>query len=109
MLLKHHESTQELEYKHLSAIHRMKDDQMRKQHQTELDNQKEYTSRAQRDLRRKHTSEHKQQPKSLKVSIYSTWIIQEIWCLDTPPRFLQYFDLSPSLMKKYHRKKAMKS
>ena len=67
MLLRHHESTQELEYKHLQAIHRLRDDQMRKQHQTELTNQKEYTLRAERELKRKHTLEVKQQPKSLRV------------------------------------------
>ena len=67
MLLRHHESTQDLEYKHLAAIHRLRDDQMRKQHQTELTNQKDYNSRAERELRKKHALEARQQPKSLKV------------------------------------------
>ncbi|KAL5016280.1 hypothetical protein ScPMuIL_005869 [Solemya velum] len=35
MLLRHHDSTQDLEYKHLSSIQRLRDDQMKKQHQTE--------------------------------------------------------------------------
>lgn len=41
---------------------------MRKQHLTELSNQKEYTNRAERELKQKHTTEVKAQPKSLKVS-----------------------------------------
>ena len=67
MLLRHHESTQDLEYKQLASIHRLRDEQMRKQHQTELSNQREYTARAERELKRKHAMEVKQQPKSLKV------------------------------------------
>ena len=67
MLLRHHESTQDLEYKQLAAIHRLRDDQMRKQHQTELDNQREYNARAYRETKRKHAMEVKQQPRCLKV------------------------------------------
>ena len=67
MLLRHHESTQDLEYKHQAAIHRLRDDQMRKQHHTELANQKEYTERVKRELKRKHATEVKNQPRSLRV------------------------------------------
>lgn len=67
MLLRHHDSTQDLEYKHLSSIQRLRDDQMKKQHQTERDNQKEYNARAEQELRKKHATEVKQQPRSLKV------------------------------------------
>jgi len=56
-----------LEYKHMAAIHRLRDDQQGKQHRTELANQKEYTSRAERELKNKHSMEMKQQPKSLKA------------------------------------------
>eukprot|EP00918_Siedleckia_nematoides_P017313 GHVU01037203.1.p1 GENE.GHVU01037203.1~~GHVU01037203.1.p1 ORF type:complete len:968 (+),score=169.62 GHVU01037203.1:22-2925(+) len=66
MLLRHHESTQDLEYKHQAAIHRLRDDQMRKQHQTELNNQKDYTERVKRELKRKHNTEVKNQPRSLR-------------------------------------------
>ena len=67
MLLRHHESTQSLEYKHLDEMHRLRNTQMRKQHDTELTNQKEYTSREERKLRQKHAMQVKAQPKSLKV------------------------------------------
>ena len=75
MLLRHHESTQDLEYKQLAAIHKMRDDQMKKQHQTELTNQKEYTTRMEREMKRKHSMEVKQQPKSLKVRHRPKWIL----------------------------------
>eukprot|EP00058_Branchiostoma_floridae_P011233 XP_002596721.1 hypothetical protein BRAFLDRAFT_280196 [Branchiostoma floridae] len=67
LMLRHHEATQDLEYKHLAQIHRMRIDQMKKQHQTELSNQMEYNKRAERELRKKHLLELKQQPKSLKA------------------------------------------
>lgn len=66
MLLGHHESTQELEYKQLIAIQKIRDDHLRKQHVTERENQKEYNSREESNLRKKHLLEHKQQPRSLK-------------------------------------------
>ena len=67
MLLRHHESTQDLEYKHVTAIHRLRDEQQSKQHRTEQLNQKEYSKRAERELKNRHAMEVKQQPKSLKV------------------------------------------
>lgn len=67
MLVRHHESTQNLEYKQLDEMHRLRNTQMRKQHDTELSNQKEYNSREERKLRQKHTLQVKAQPKSLKV------------------------------------------
>lgn len=66
MLLRHHESTQELEYKQLLAIQNLRDEHLRKQHATERENQKEYNSREESNLRKKHALEHKQQPRSLK-------------------------------------------
>ncbi|XP_023235832.1 serine/threonine-protein kinase Tao isoform X1 [Centruroides vittatus] len=66
MLLHHHEMTQELEYRQQRAVHQLKEEQVRKQHQTELANQQEYNSRRERELRKKHALEVKQQPKSLK-------------------------------------------
>lgn len=67
MLLRHHESMQELEFRHLSNIQKMRAEQIRLQHQTELTNQLEYNKRRERELRRKHVMEVRQQPKSLKV------------------------------------------
>ncbi|XP_048839559.1 serine/threonine-protein kinase TAO1-like [Brienomyrus brachyistius] len=66
MLLRHHESMQELEFRQLGAIQRMRADLIRVQHQTELTNQMEYNKRRERELRRKHVMEVRQQPKSLK-------------------------------------------
>lgn len=42
--------------------------QISKQHESELKNQKDYMERAERELLRKHATELKQQPKSLKVT-----------------------------------------
>ena len=66
MLLKHHEICVELERKQQMSIHQLRDEQTRKQHQTELNNQQEYNSRRENELRKKHALEVKQQPKSLK-------------------------------------------
>ncbi|KAK8381985.1 hypothetical protein O3P69_015170 [Scylla paramamosain] len=67
MLLRHHQQTQDLEYRQQRAIHALKEEQMNKQHQTELGSQHEYIKRVERDLRKKHALQQKQQPKSLKV------------------------------------------
>ncbi|XP_037323005.2 serine/threonine-protein kinase TAO1 isoform X1 [Pungitius pungitius] len=66
MLLRHHESMQELEFRHLGTIQRARAELIRTQHQTELTNQLEYNKRRERELRRKHVLEVRQQPKSLK-------------------------------------------
>ncbi|KAL4647570.1 serine/threonine-protein kinase TAO1-like [Arapaima gigas] len=66
MLLRHHESMQELEFRQLSSVQRMRAELIRVQHQTELTNQMEYNKRRERELRRKHVMEVRQQPKSLK-------------------------------------------
>ncbi|KAL0994820.1 hypothetical protein UPYG_G00127560 [Umbra pygmaea] len=66
MLLRHHESMQELEFRHLGTIQKMRTELIRTQHLTELTNQQEYNKRRERELRRKHVLEVRQQPKSLK-------------------------------------------
>lgn len=66
MLIGHHESTQDLEYKQITAVQKMKDEHLKKQHQTEKENQKEYNAKEEQQLRKKHALEHKQQPRSLK-------------------------------------------
>lgn len=68
MLLRHHEKTQELEYRQQKAVHQLREEQIQRQHHTELSNQRDYMQRAERELRKKHALELKQQPKSLKVS-----------------------------------------
>lgn len=67
MLLKHHEKTQELEYRQQKSVHNLREDQIKKQHDTELHNQNDYMDRVEKELLRKHAVELKQQPKSLKV------------------------------------------
>uniref|UniRef100_A0A8C7MVW6 non-specific serine/threonine protein kinase n=1 Tax=Oncorhynchus kisutch TaxID=8019 RepID=A0A8C7MVW6_ONCKI len=74
MLLRHHESTQELEFRQLGAVQRTRADLIRTQHQTELTNQMEYNKRREQELRQKHTVEVRQQPKSLKVRLRLTFL-----------------------------------
>uniref|UniRef100_A0A673GGV5 non-specific serine/threonine protein kinase n=1 Tax=Sinocyclocheilus rhinocerous TaxID=307959 RepID=A0A673GGV5_9TELE len=66
MLLRHHESTQELEFRQLALVQRTRADLIRTQHQTELTNQMEYNKRREQELRQKHAVEVRQQPKSLR-------------------------------------------
>ncbi|XP_044869210.1 serine/threonine-protein kinase TAO2 isoform X1 [Mauremys mutica] len=69
MLLRQHESTQELEFRHLHTVQRTRTELTRLQHQTELSNQLEYNKRREQELRQKHAMEVRQQPKSLKVGV----------------------------------------
>lgn len=84
MLLRHHEKTQELEYRQQKAVHQLREEQVQRQHDTELHNQHEYMQRAQRELRKKHALQLKQQPKSLKVKA-------------THPLMLVFFSVIPRL------------
>uniref|UniRef100_A0AAY4DGW1 non-specific serine/threonine protein kinase n=1 Tax=Denticeps clupeoides TaxID=299321 RepID=A0AAY4DGW1_9TELE len=68
MLLRHHESTQELEFRQLGLVQHTRSELIRTQHQTELTNQMEYNKRREQELRQKHAVEVRQQPKSLRVS-----------------------------------------
>ncbi|KAF3695446.1 Serine/threonine-protein kinase TAO3 [Channa argus] len=67
MLIRHDESTQELEQRQLKNLQKLRMDLIRLQHQTELENQIEYNNRRERELHRKHVLELRQQPKNLKV------------------------------------------
>ncbi|XP_060763471.1 serine/threonine-protein kinase TAO3 [Neoarius graeffei] len=67
MLIRHDESTQELEHRQLKTLQKLRMDLIRMQHQTELENQIEYNNRRERELHRKHVLELRQQPKNLKV------------------------------------------
>lgn len=67
LLLRHHESTQQLEERQLGALHALRDEHLQGQHESELQNQAAYNQKAERETRRKHALENKQQPKSLKV------------------------------------------
>ncbi|XP_072934440.1 serine/threonine-protein kinase Tao [Epargyreus clarus] len=66
MLLRHHEKTQELEYRQQKGVHALREEQLANQHATELANQRDYMQRAEHELRKKHALQLKQQPKSLK-------------------------------------------
>lgn len=79
MLLRHHESMQELEFRHLGTIQKARAELIRTQHQTELTNQLEYNKRRERELRRKHVMEVRQQPKSLKVSRLMGFFLLFFW------------------------------
>uniref|UniRef100_A0A4W4FSE6 Serine/threonine-protein kinase TAO3 n=1 Tax=Electrophorus electricus TaxID=8005 RepID=A0A4W4FSE6_ELEEL len=67
LLIRHDESSQELEYRQLKTLQRLRMDLIRLQHQTELENQIEYNNRRERELHRKHVLELRQQPKNLKA------------------------------------------
>uniref|UniRef100_A0A8C6TWS4 Serine/threonine-protein kinase TAO3 n=1 Tax=Neogobius melanostomus TaxID=47308 RepID=A0A8C6TWS4_9GOBI len=67
MLIRHDESTQELEQRQLRSLQKLRMDLIRLQHQTELENQIEYNNRRERELHRKHVLELRQQPKNLKA------------------------------------------
>uniref|UniRef100_A0A671PBH9 non-specific serine/threonine protein kinase n=1 Tax=Sinocyclocheilus anshuiensis TaxID=1608454 RepID=A0A671PBH9_9TELE len=70
MLLRHHESTQELEFRQLALVQHTRADLIRTQHQSELANQMEYNKRREQELCQKHAVEVRQQPKSLKVKYF---------------------------------------
>ena len=69
MLLRHHESTQELEFRQLNTMQKMGCELIRLQQQAELTNQLEHNKRRERELRRKHVMEVRQQSKTLKVTL----------------------------------------
>ena len=68
-LLRHHESMQELEFRQLNTRQKMRCELIRLQHQAELTNQLEHNKRRERELRRKHVMEVRQQSKTLKVTL----------------------------------------
>ena len=67
MLIRHHECTQDMEFRHLSSVHRLRRDQQQNQHQTEWNSQVQYNKRVEMELRKRHLFELKMQPKTLKV------------------------------------------
>lgn len=77
MLIRHHECTQDLEFRHLNAVHRLRRDQQQNQHQTEYTSQVDYNKRLEMELRKKHLFELKMQPKTLKVK---WWRVVESVC-----------------------------
>lgn len=92
MLLRHHESMQELEFRHLATIQKARADLIRTQHETELTNQHEYNRRRKRELRRKHAMEVRQQPKSLKVNRPTERVSEQVSTADPqhPPALVPH-------------------
>ena len=72
MLIRHHECTQDMEFRHLNSVHKLRRDQQYNQHQTERTSQEEYNKRVEMELRKKHLFELKMQPKTLKVIEFNT-------------------------------------
>jgi len=68
-LMRQDEAIQDLERKHINAVHQLKEELLDKQHQMEQTNQSDYTLRAERELRQRHEVEFKQMPKQVKASI----------------------------------------
>jgi len=67
VLIHQHDSTQNLEYKHLNDIHNLRMERLKSQHQTELVNQTEYSKSQLNEMKRKHAQALRQQPKHLKT------------------------------------------
>lgn len=68
MRKKYLECRVEAQYKQLKALHNMRTEHLNKLHALEWDNQILSSKKAEKDLKKKHDFELKQQPKSLRVS-----------------------------------------
>ncbi|XP_057353735.1 serine/threonine-protein kinase TAO1-like [Manis pentadactyla] len=97
MLLRQHESTQELEFRHLNTVQKMRCELMSLQHQTELTDQLERNKRRERELRRKHVMQVRQQPKSLKPHLDEA---QEAECQALKTQLQQELELLTELQSK---------
>ncbi|XP_073085408.1 serine/threonine-protein kinase TAO1-like isoform X2 [Manis javanica] len=97
MLLRQHESTQELEFRHLNTVQKMRCELMRLQHQAELTDQLERNKRRERELRRKHVMQVRQQPKSLKPHLDEA---QEAECQALKMQLQQELELLTELQSK---------
>uniref|UniRef100_A0A1I8IMJ4 non-specific serine/threonine protein kinase n=2 Tax=Macrostomum lignano TaxID=282301 RepID=A0A1I8IMJ4_9PLAT len=71
LLMEHHERIKKMEEEQLSALHRLKIDQMREQHNMERTNQDEFFRKQTDDLNRRQQVESKNLPKNLKLRIQS--------------------------------------
>ncbi|XP_073092362.1 serine/threonine-protein kinase TAO1-like isoform X4 [Manis javanica] len=97
MLLRQHKSTQELEFRHLNTVQKMRCELMRLQHQAELTDQLERNKRRERELRRKHVMQARQQPKSLKPHLDEA---QEAECQALKTQLQQELELLTELQSK---------
>lgn len=69
-----------LSWRHLTQLHTLRQQQMQKQFETELANQKEAADRGGLDLQRKQTGEVRQQPRNIKVRVYFTMSFMLVTC-----------------------------
>lgn len=76
LMIRHDESTQDLERRQIQTLQKLRGELVRLQHQTELENQEEYNNRRQQELHRKHSLEKRQQPRNLKV-LHAMFTLQE--------------------------------
>lgn len=66
-LVHNDELIRDIEYKHLASRHQQSDNLLRRQHQVELENQREYMKHADQEMKQRHLGESRQMPKNLKV------------------------------------------
>lgn len=83
-----------------SQIINYREEQLSKQHATELANQRDYMQRAEHELCKKHSLQLKQQPKSLKVTspIWSFYVCDNDslnFCTDGSLSSYGLFELKP--------------
>ncbi|ESO07884.1 hypothetical protein HELRODRAFT_169582 [Helobdella robusta] len=67
MMLRQDEDVRDLQIRHFENLQKLKQDLMEQQHQEELKNQDEYTVRAERELKLRHSTESRQMPKNLRT------------------------------------------
>ncbi|XP_073076621.1 serine/threonine-protein kinase TAO1-like [Manis javanica] len=97
MLLRQHESTQELEFRHLKTVQKMRCELMSLQHQTELTDQLEDNKWRELELRWKHVMQVQQQPQSLKRHLDEA---QEAECQALKTQLQQELELLTELQSK---------
>jgi hypothetical protein len=71
-LVRNDEQIRDMEYKHLTTRHQQSIDLLRRQHEVELANQREYMKHAEQEMKQRHLGESRQLPKNLKVMCCSS-------------------------------------
>lgn len=69
ILLQQHEQVRQREQIHLASLQRLRNEQIKSQHDAELMNQHEYTKRLQMELGARYAAAQKQVPKNMKVLV----------------------------------------
>lgn len=67
LLRRHHSMTRQQEQSHLEEVEKLKRRHITIQHESELNNQNDYTRRTLDDLKKTHALQSKQHPRELKV------------------------------------------